>query len=289
MRIVLKNEMGSFEIGEGSRIGANLIEAEGFGVPSKEITSVVFEGQPGRTETASRDTERTITLSLDFYGGVKEIQKLYKIIYRPVDIICFLGEERRKTRGRCTNATDIQNIIYHRLQSAVLQFICGDPYFHDLKNIRVPIASTKDKLPNLSEGGVWYVNLPAIATERTNDTVITNRGDTRVYPVIYIENRKTENDSPQVYGITVTNETTGKTIKLEYNIRAGEIVAIDIPHRKITGSITGNITESISDDTVLGDFFIDTGQNKISVQSLNLNDDITAEIEYTNNYVTAVI
>ncbi len=289
MLIQLKNKYGVFELGGGNHPKARIIETEGFGLPSKELQSVTFEGQPGRVVNSCRDMERTILISFDFFGDANEVERFFKIIYHPVEIVCFTAEGRRRTTGRCVNAFDVGNIIYNRFRSAALQFVCDDPYFHDYKPLRLPISQKFDKLPNKWEGGAWYIELPAVATVRTNNAVITNKGNTSVYPVVYIKTLKTAADSPESYGITLSNNTTGKTVTLEYNMSPGEEITFDFPHRNITSSQSGNITNKISDDTVLSDFFLDVGRNSIAVSSLNLNDDIRAEIEYTNNYITAVM
>lgn len=289
MRIILKNEYGEFEMG-GRKSSAHIIAASGFGIAGKEAKTVTFEGQAGRTTTNIRDIERTITLSIEFNGGRREIERLYNIIYYPVDILCYFGEgQRRKIRGRILNSTDPESIIYRRLQTAVLQFSCDDPYFHDIHNTVIKIATPVDKLPNLLEDGAWYVSLPAVATETEKTVSVKNRGNTVLYPVIRLYSHKTADDSPENYGITVTNSTTGKAITLEYNLSVGEIITIDLPERKVISNIGGNITHCISDDTVLSEFFLQIGENLVTVDSINASDRVSAEIEFTNNYVAAVI
>lgn len=290
MRIVLENEYGCFEMGGGSHASARIISAAGFGVVGKEVETATFEGQAGRTTTSVRDVERTITLSIDFNGGQHEIERLYRIIYYPVDILCFFGDgRRRKIRGRLIDSTDYEQIIYHKLQSAVLQFVCDDPYFHDFGSTVIKIATHIDLFPNVIEGNVWYVQLPAVATSIEKTVTVNNRGVTMLYPVIKIRSNKSANDSPDDYGVTVKNLTTYKKITLNYNLSAEETITMNLPERKIISNINGNITNYISNDTVLSDFFLKVGENDINISSLNINDNISGEIEFTNNYIAAVI
>lgn len=289
MKIVLKNECGEFEIGGGSNPKARLLETAGLGLPGKEIQSVTFEEQSGRTTTGSRDVERTITLSIDFFGDVFEMERLYRILHKPVELQFFVGMKRRRISGRCVSSTDIETIIYHRWNKAVLQFVCDDPYFHDFVPIEAAISANEDRFPNVNTDGEWYIQLPAVATVRHSVATITNRGDTILYPVIHLQNNKTVNTLADEYGITLTNATTGKVITLNYDITAGEEVTIDLSKRKIYSSTNGNITNCISDDTVLSDFYLDIGDNVISVDSANISDNIFAVAEYSNNYVAVVI
>lgn len=286
MRIILTNEYGSFEMGGGGHPMARVYDIAGIGLPSKETQSVVFAGQSGRTVTDIRDVERTITIGFDFYGGVHEIEKLYKCIYHPVEIQFFTGSSRRKISGRCVAATDIEKIIYHRWSKLVLQFVCDDPYFRDLYPEKIGIAAITDKLPNVYEDGEWYVSLPAVATERVNSRAVRNYGDTVIYPVIRLYNNK---EVAATGNITVTNETTGKAITLEYLMSANEEVTVDIPRRTITSDVSGDITNYISDDTALGDFFLAIGENTLSAASSGETDDIIAELEFYNNYIAVVI
>ena len=290
MRIALRNEFGSFEMGGGSHPSARLIEITGLGVPGKENTTIVFEGQPGQTLTESRDMERTITMSFDFYGDERTVQKLYRIIYRPVTIYFYLNNgERRKIVGHCTQSTDITKIIYHKWQSVVLQFICYDPYFHNVTNTVLKIAKPVNKLPNVNENGEWYVQLPAVATEIDKTVIANNTGQTILYPIIKIYSNKSEDDNPEAYGIVISNKTTGGVITIEYNLSVNEALRVDIPQRKIISNINGDITNYMSDDTVLSSFFLDIGENIITVDNPNPNDKMYAEIEFTNNYMAVVI
>ncbi|MBQ7794728.1 MAG: phage tail family protein [Clostridia bacterium] len=289
MYIVLKNEFGSFEIGGGGHTSARLQEIEGIGVPAKDDTPIVFEGQPGRTIIACRDLERTITMSIDFYGDERTVEKLYRIIYKPMDIRFYLGNRRRKTHGRCIAATDITKIIYHKWQKIVLQLVCDDPYFYDFYDTAAAISANADQLPNLNENGEWFVQLPAVATLRSSKASIFNRGNTEIYPKITLANNKETDALADEAGVILTNATTGKTIKLEYQIATGELVTLDLKKRKIISSLSGNIITSISDDTVLEDFYLAVGENILSIESLNTADDIFAMAYYSNQYVSVVV
>ena len=282
MIIVLKNELGRFEVGGGKHPKARLQEITGLGIPAKENKTIVFEGQPGQTLKQSRDLERTITMSFDFFGDERTVRELYKIIYEPVTIYFYLSNgEQRKIVGHCTKNTDIKNIIYHQWQSIALQFVCYDPYFYDFYDASQAISENFDQWPNNITDGVWDIVIPSIATLRSNNSSVYVNGDVKVYPVITIQALQ-KNEQP----IALINNTTGKRITLNYNISEGEVVTVNLPTRVIESNINGNITNCISDDTVLGDFYLLRGSNDIAVATTG---NIFVVVRFSNKYMSVVI
>ena len=90
------------------------------------------------------------------------------------------------------------------------------------------------------------------------------------------------------YGIEIENHTTGQSLLIERHTQSGEAITIDIPARKITSSIAGDITASISQDTYLSDFWLAEGANDIEAVNYNAGEDISVVMEYDNKYIEAV-
>ena len=302
MKITLANDFGVFEMGGGSHPSARVQEIVGIGLPSKEMQSVTFSGQPGITNTGIRDRERTITIKFDFYGDQKDVEKLLRIVYRETDILISSGGRRRKISGICINPEDVEKIIYHRWYAIALQFVCTSPYFSDFYNTKVTIAQRIDQFPtgqgemtNEETGETtvkWYIDLSvdAIATKRINTAEITIQGDIPIYPVIRIQNNSVATAGVLAdYGIEVVNKTTGCRIFLDYEIAQGEVVTIDLPNRRVVSSKNGNITQHLSDDTILEDFVLELGTNEIEATNENTNEDISVVMEYSNQYAMVVI
>lgn len=289
MRLILQNEYGTFEAGGGAHAAARITDIAGTGLLSKEVSSISIAGQPGRTVTNVRDTERTITIAFEILGDVREIEKLYRCVYHPADIIFFLGDRRRKITGRCVNAADAEKIIYHRLNKLVLQFTCDDPYFHDDISIVQPLSTVINHFPNVNVGGDWFVQLPAVATTCITAAVIANSGDTIVYPVLHISNISSVSAQTPEHGLVITNNTTGRQIEIDCDVTAGDEITVDLPKRKIHSRMYGNITNCISDDTVLSDFYLAVGDNNIAVESISYSDMLAVTIEFDNNYAAVMI
>ena len=89
--------------------------------------------------------------------------------------------------------------------------------------------------------------------------------------------------------IVITNESTGAKIELDYSPADGEEITIDLALRKITSNKAGNIVNYISDDTVLSEFFLKLGENIITCSNSSGSGSLSAIVEYTNNYVMAVL
>lgn len=281
MIITLKNEYGTFELDGGK----NLFAAAGLGLPEKNAETVTYEGQPGQFTLSATDSKRVITLSFDIWGGIAEAERLLKIVYSPVNIIVRQGTKRRMTYGRCLNPDEIVRQIRDKLYTVTLQFECDSPYFTDEKENRVTVMHRTDMLPNTEDGGGLKIQLPVIATVRSNEKTVRISGDISIYPIIeiYCKSAQTYADN----GIVIT--CGGSTITLDYTMLEGETVTVDLPRRRITSSINGLITSCISNDTVLSDFKLMPGNNTVSVQNLNILSEIAVTLKYQNNYVLGAI
>ena len=290
MKLLMQNKFGKFEMGGGKHSVAHIINIVGLGLPTKETETITFSGEPGHLTKNVRDMSRTITISFDFYGGQREIERLYKMLYYPVELLFVFGDRSRKITGRCTNPEDVEKIIYQRLYKGVIQFVCDNPYFNDFHNTKIAVFNRTDQFPNISEDGKWYVQLPAVATVRTITANILNSGEIEVYPIIHIYNTASQIALLSDFsGIVITNETTGAKIELDYSPADGEEITINLALRKITSNIAGNIINYISDDTVLSDFVLKLGDNKITCENLTGSGNLSAIVEYTNNYAMAVV
>ncbi len=288
MRIVLKGANGNFEIGGGAHANARLLDIQGIGLPSKEVTAAVFAGQSGQSITSVRDSVRTITMSFDFYVNPRTTQKLYGVLYAPVEICFCASGGRYRITGQCRDATDAERIIYHSWNKIAVQFVCDDPYFHDMQETKIAVASYVNNFPNAYEDGKWLVSLPAVATERLTRISVENKGVTKIYPKISVKKTNATVGTSSSYGLKLINHTTGKTLEIDYRLTGTSDITVDLPRRKITDGNT-NITPYISDDTVLSDFYLTPGENDIEVVTLDNADLISVDLTFNNNYIGVAI
>lgn len=288
MRIVLKGENGNFEIGGGAHANARLLDIQGIGLPPKEVTAATFAGQNGQSVTSVRDSVRTITVSFDFYVNPRMMQKLYGILYAPVEMCFYTSGGRYTITAQCRDSVDVERIIYGAWNKVAVQFVCDDPYFHDMQETKIAVASYVNYFPNAYEDGKWLVSLPAVATERLTRVTVKNKGVTKIYPQISAKKTNAAVGTSSEYGLKLINHTTGKTIEIDYRLTATSNILFNVAKRKITDGDV-NITSYISDDTVLSDFYLIPGANDIEVIALDNADLITADLTFNNNYIGVAI
>ena len=295
MRLVLTNKRGTFEIGGGNHPTARLLEIEGLSPPEKDLETEACEGGAGDYIKHMRDKSRTITMSFDFYGVEDDVYKLYRILAQPLEMRFFIGSIRRKISAICINQTEIESIIYHRLQKIVLQFYCANPYFHSLAPKRYPVAKRTDLFPNvvLDDGkqGISLIVRNGIATVKETTTIVKNEGDTVVYPTIEVVNNSVQNTTSGIScSVVVKNVTTGKSMTISYNPAQGEKITFDAADRKITSDVNGNITGKITDDTFLSEMYLDFGDNEIEITATAGNTEYElASVCYVDNNYGAVM
>lgn len=282
MRIEIRSKNGSFEIGGGKHPIGRLLEIDGIGLPGSAVQQYTFSGMPGYLATDRTDNARTITMSVDLSMEASGIEKVYRVLQEECEIIFFLNRKWRKITGICLNPSDAEKIILGKLYKQVMQFECPHPYFTDYSPVTVSLATRTDQFPTTIEDGQGYITLPAVATKRDSSKVITNKGDTIVYPIITVT-AKTDLES-----IKLCNITTGKFLALEYKIVAGEEITIDILNREITSNIHGPVLNKITDDTVLSEFYLACGENELTTQDID-SGAVEAVITYENQYKAVMI
>ena len=286
MILRLVNEYGAFEIGGANHPSARLQEISGLGLVSKDITTITYSGADGRVITGERVNNRTITMKFDYYADPKAVIRLFKLLQYPMTLQIIGGNEYyREIDCRIISNAENTSIVYHAWEELTIQLECSDPYFKNKKN-NVKVVNSADQLPNVSENDNWYIQLPTVATIATNTVSILNDGDTKIYPVITVQNHS------DVEGTDTGNVQISmgeRVLSLLYHISKGEVITFDLVKRKITSSTLGDVTNLISDDTILSNMYLDVGETTVSIASTVVSDILEASAEYNIKYGMAVI
>lgn len=284
MFIEFKNENGTFLINGNSTV--KLLSVEGVGLPSKTFNVVSYEGQPGQITLSETDGFRTITLSFDFAGDKFAAESLYKILYMPVEISFISGSVRRKTTGRVSDMSDLQQVILGQMWTAAIQFTCDSPYFEDLADTSVDVFGRENHLPNDYVDTEPKIQLPVVATTRFTEKNIRNSGDIDLYPIITIVNNGTAASG----NIVITNMTTSQTLKINRATPIGGKVIIDVANRKIYDGDGQNLLGYLDNDTLLKNFKLVQGENNMVVsESTSTNAQLQCTVTFKNTFLTAVI
>ncbi len=282
MVLKIKSKYGEFEVGGGVHEKCRLLEIAGLGLPARDIKTVKFEGEAGYTISSKTDNARTITMSIDFSGGPDDALEILHILQEECEIFIYSAICQRKIKAICISGAEIEKIIFGRMHKAVLQFECPNPYFEDINDPSISLSTRTNMFPTSYEGGTGYITLPAVATVRTSEKVITNSGDVSVFPKFTITAYGT------MQNIKLQNRTTGAVIKLNYTIVSGEVITVDVKNREITSSIHGNIINKQSDDTVLDKFCLTEGENDLLLAN-NTGHIMDIDIQFANQYKAVML
>jgi hypothetical protein len=251
----------------------------GFGIPTKEYETVTFVSENGVTTIGEKDLPRTITITGDLLGGQREIMNALKSFYFPGELYCDFGVIRRKIGCKCINIEDMERHINCGINTFTVQLQCDYPYFSDWNDTVQSLSGYKNLVTDT-------FTLPCVFTELLQESTVYNNGDKYVYPIIRISSNYSPSISDAV--LSIINHTTEARIDINHTMQNGETVTLNLATRQITSDIAGKITMHISDDTVLSGFFLDVGENRLSFETSDTAQPLTAEIIYNKIYIMAV-
>ncbi len=276
------NELGTVVMkGGGQALPLRITAIEGLGLVSREYNAAIYSGYDGQDTYSSRAEARSITVSLDAAG--ENAAGLVR------DVLCVFGQsgmlyiknEDVDRRIYCNQVQipDVSRIMRGRIAKFVVQFVCDNPFFEDCEDAVVPLYK-KTKLLSTP------FTLPAMFGDIVIGGKVKVSGAISTEPVITMHYSKALEVAE---GVALTNETTGKFIKLDYAPKDNDTVTIDIKNRKITSSVSGNLINCLSNDSFLGDFVLVRGLNVISLDLGDVSSDFMIECRYNNLYNEAVI
>lgn len=267
-----KNDIGCLTIGGGKNDTWNATDVSGLGLVDKNVTSVTFKGEHGRLTTDSVLKERTITISGDILSDdlTTEISRAVAILSREGDIVI---NGTRLIHCESVSFPDPKRV--GRIAKFTIQFVCDQPYFSETDEINAPVLEVADHLKE-------EFTLPMAFSTITTFGLIDVKGEEETYPVIYITNLGDETYD----GITLINESTGKSITLNCFPEKYEVVKIDIDKRSVTSSVSGDKLKHLSADTRLSEFYLKYGENKIYLK--DNPDNVNVTVKYRNKYGSAI-
>ena len=290
MEFFYENQWGTIHFKGGSRAhgaGIYVKAVTGLGMPGKEYQIASYVNRPGQEVISARDLERVITLSVDVcsrHNVQEEVRCMTSVLYHPGTLTILSGTVHRKIACRCSGMEPPEYQGKH-IVSVILQLTCDNPYFTDDMPHKVTLFARRDLV-----SGTF--TLPCVFTERTTRKTVTNQGDVSVEPVVTIYNTGSaavESELTDDYGIYVVNHTTNKTLTLLYHTVPGEFITLDIPSRRVTSNLNGNLIASLAQDSFLSDFCLETGTSDIEVIRHNPSEEINVLLTYDQQYIEAVV
>ena len=274
-----ENEIGKIEM--GTKPPYIIREITGLEQVAAEKQSIRYVGVAGEKTLDKTPNPRVITIDGRVTGKGRRFytDKLSKTFNNTIEGTLKLNIWGKLRRIKCIPDT----VAFGRLHRSYLDFIitlnCDNPYFKDWEDMQVDLYARQNNLIN----GMTF---PRVFTYRTSRGNAVNNGDVDIEPVIYITAGEVGSGTEK--GLTITNETTGAVIELNYGPADGEKITIDIENRKITSSISGDITRYKSRFTLLSDFVLVKGNNIIRFDNANTGQPLTAYAKYSNLYIEGV-
>lgn len=285
MQIEYSNKRGTVIFGGGSRNDFNMTAIEGLGPVEKRAEAASFYGQPGVETINISDGSRTITISGDL---LKLNRKVYanalSVLNLPgVLTIIFSDGERRLIDVSYVNVTPGDEC--GAWQKYVIQFHCDYPYFRS-SNER--LVKSYEKVDHIDT----EFTLPGVFTTESGNKAVNYQGNARCDEsqiFIYV----TENPNPELTqdegsGISISNATTGESIRFTYTMQAGDVYTINIGKRKITNQNGTDLTRYISNDTFLDGFHLEPGENTIRTHNYQGTLNVEIMMFYTDYWIEAV-
>ena len=263
MVITYSNEHGKIRLnGTGKDNAWCINEISGIGFLKKNYTYNTYAGVMGHELSSQTIPSRVITISGDIPKAAQNslsMSRVVKILNTDGELNISTKNKHRRAKVRTLDfSADEKRSVFKKF---VLQLESDIPYFFGGDIVKYNLFSRKGVLSSPFVLGETPFSV------RTTYADVINTGDVECEPIIII-NKPTFNDNNKYERpLVIKNETTDTSLTLNHILSPGETVTIDIPNRKITSNMSGNLINTISIDSVLRDFILLPGKNKISFDS----------------------
>ena len=276
MRIIYKNEMGSITICGGGEGDWRMISVHGLGLAPKAYTAVRYAGTDGCETIGETVNPRTVTVSGDVRNTAvrrRELSRAARVFNRRGVLTVINGAVRRRIHCHVTRfEAEDRNAA---AVPFILQFSADDPAFFDVEASIVPVFRREDLI-------VSPFTLPKMFSRCTTAADVINLGDLQCEPALYIYG-SAANGGASGGSIAVTNGATAQEIVLNTGVLPGETILIDIPKRRITSDMRGDLMGYLCGSSYLADFWLEPGVNRITAQSSDA--DTVMVCEFTGRYI----
>ncbi len=281
MKILYKNCVGTVEFSGKGKSDFSILAVDGLQPVIKEYQTATYTGYDGQETLSARALPRTITLSAEYNGNYADtsVKKALRILEKCGELTIENGEICRSIICNQVLISEVNPVAKGQIVGIIAQFVCDSPYFTDGSDTVVPLYARSKLLKS-------PFSLPTAFGRVIIGGDIEITGDYAVEPTLsmyYPSALETKEN------VIITNETNGKSIKLNYAPSEEEMITIDVKNRRINGTVGGNLIGYLSDDTFLGDFVLEKGRNVISVSLGDIVLDFNIECKYRNLYYEAVI
>lgn len=240
-----------------------------------------YSGRDGGYVSAQLYGKRLVSLQGWVYGSSCEDNELLRgLLMEALEIRKLLPVYIRTFAGdyylMMAYVTDLKmDITSQRVSAYKIDLLAPDPYLYDVGDGEDPDSGWIQQTISKAVGGgyVFPYVLPVNWQAGISNSIVTNLGDSMVYPQIVLTDKWT---NP-----TITNITTGQHVTLNMTTSVGDVLIIDMDRRTITlngGSVIANrTTDSFWWGLLVGD-------NAIELTSTSGTDNNTAVVRWRTRY-----
>ncbi len=283
IHVTIEGKKGSIVLGGRTKDTWRIRSIEGLGPVETEAKTVQYVGVPGQKTLEVLPLPRTITITADLNTADMQqrqwrLSQAMRILNTTEEVMLRLNFSGKMRKITCRPLPSTLAHYNAAAQEVTFSLLADNPYFRDADTIAVPLYFRAD---NLQRGMMF----PRVFTYRYTKGTVANIGDAAIEPVIVISAGTL---SEEKSGIVLTNETTGACIRLEYTLHQNETITVDIEKRSVESSITGNLLQYKSRDTILGEFILQPGKNVIRFGEEGETQPISVQLLYSNLYAEAV-
>ena len=253
-----------------------IIDITGLNPPKAQINTTAIVGVDGAKFNSSKLDTRNIVITLRINGDV-EASRLELYQYFVTKELCTFYYSNGRRNVKIVGYVDsIECDLFSNAETAQISILCPNPYFKDLNDIVDELTSI---LPLFTFPFSIYVNyqipFSSIGNQRHADISLNSDSETGMIITATV-------NEALVSSITVTNERTGKLIKVNYSYQADDILIINTnvgekSVKLIRNGTTFNLLSYISSDSTF--IQLVPGRNIIT-SSLK----ISVKISHRNNY-----
>lgn len=286
MKIEFINSRGKILFSGGASAGRDtcfIVEVSGLGLAPMAISTVTWSGVDGQSTVSRCYRGRSIVISADIPRRSYDFEQFYgrflRILEAEGELFVFSRRKKRRIRAYASSVSEGKS--QGEWKRVVITFTCDSPYFTDIEKVSGALFTKNRYL------ATEFV-LPLIISERINRTLVYNAGDIPAEPIIRFKNASDGADGSGG-NLIIKNETTGKTLTLNYYPNPGCEVIIDISERSIVSSDGESLLCNISDDSDLSEFLLAVGENVLSVESNITNSKVHVEYAFWNCFVEGAV
>ncbi|MBQ4086993.1 MAG: phage tail family protein [Clostridia bacterium] len=279
MVITFTNKHGTIRLNGGGTGNAwRMTDISGIGFPKKTFTYHQYANVYGQTINTVSIPNRIITISGDIVEQARNISlaRIMRILNEDGELRIQTGNKIRRAFVRTLSFEPDQRKDAFR--KFVWQVESDNPFFFGPQKAKFDIYQRTALLTS-------QFTLPAVFSERIMSSAVINSGDVNAEPIITITKPAGSEVVSQNLEIQLEAEGVSAEIALNHTIADGESVTMDIPNRKVTSSLSGNIIGCLSVGSVLSSFVIPPGFAMVTVKTEDSS--LSVSCSFENQYLEA--